>query len=78
MDDRHRPFTRATAQVTNMPTPELQYTWCLIRLDDNDNEFVVRRSLTRAEAEVLAREFEAHHHKQSYWVRRQPSEPESR
>ncbi|QLC72207.1 hypothetical protein LPB260_15565 [Pseudomonas sp. LPB0260] len=61
-----------------MPTPELQHIWCLIRLDDNGNEFVVRRSLTRAEAEALAREFEAHGHKQSYWVRRQPSEPESR
>ncbi|WP_439862152.1 hypothetical protein [Pseudomonas sp. MBLB4136] len=61
-----------------MPIAEFERNWCLVRLDDNGNEFVVRRDLTRAEAEALAREFEAHGHKQSYWVRRQPGEPESR
>ncbi|MCY1542563.1 hypothetical protein D9M68_783180 [compost metagenome] len=47
-------------------------SWCLVRLDDNGNEFVVRGDLTRAAAEALAREFEARGHKQSYWVRAQP------
>lgn len=46
--------------------------WCLLRLDDNGNEFVVRTGLTRAAAEALAREFEARGHKQSYWVKAQP------
>ncbi|UTW07724.1 hypothetical protein [Pseudomonas benzenivorans] len=46
--------------------------WCLVRLDDNGNEFVVRSGLSRAAAEALAREFEARGHKQSYWVRPQP------
>lgn len=49
--------------------------WCLVRLDDNGNEFVVRTGLTRAAAEALAREFEARGHKQSYWVR--PQQPRS-
>jgi hypothetical protein len=61
-----------------MPTAEIERHWCLVRLDDNGNEFVVRHDLTRAEAEALAREFEAHGHKQSYWVRRQPPKPEIR
>ena len=47
--------------------------WCLLRLDDNGNEFVVRDNLTRAAAEALQREFEARGHKQSYWLRPQPS-----
>ena len=47
--------------------------WCLVRLDDNGNEFVVRADLTLAAAEALARQFEAHGHKQSYWVRAQPA-----
>lgn len=46
--------------------------WCLVRLDDNGNQFVVRTGLSRAAAEALAREFEARGHKQSYWVEAQP------
>ncbi|NQD91739.1 hypothetical protein HP532_03615 [Pseudomonas sp. CrR25] len=53
--------------------------WCLVRLDDNGNEFVVCGDLSRAEAEALAREFEARGHKQSYWLRaQQPSGPDER
>ncbi len=54
-------------------------SWCLVRLDDNGNEFVVRTDLSRAAAEALAREFEARGHKQSYWVRaQQPCGPDER
>ncbi len=55
-----------------MSAPSQSRRWCLVRLDDNGNEFVVQDNLTRAAAETLAREFEAHGHKQSYWVRAQP------
>ncbi|WP_372873963.1 hypothetical protein [Pseudomonas sp.] len=54
-----------------MSAPNQPRTWCLVRLDDNGNEFVVRADLTRAAAEALARQLEAHGHKQSYWVRQQ-------
>ncbi|SFP31420.1 hypothetical protein [Pseudomonas borbori] len=50
--------------------------WCLVRLDDNGNQFVVRTGLSRAAAEALARQFEARGHKQSYWVRPQPPTPD--
>ena len=50
--------------------------WCLVRLDDNGNQFVVRTGLSRAAAEAPARQFEAHGHKQSYWVRQQPPTPD--
>lgn len=51
--------------------------WCLERLDDNGNEFIVRADLTRAAAETLVRQFEARGHKQSYWVRQQqPHSPD--
>lgn len=40
------------------------------RLDDNNNEFLVRGGLTEDEALELVREFEAKGHKQAYWVRR--------
>jgi 8-oxo-dGTP pyrophosphatase MutT (NUDIX family) len=43
-------------------------TWCVRRVDDNGNAFVVRGGLGRAEAEGLAAEFEARGHKQTYWV----------
>ncbi|MNO66928.1 hypothetical protein D3C76_577280 [compost metagenome] len=48
--------------------------WCLLRLDDNGNEFVMRRNLNRAEAEALAREYQARGHKQMYWARREKPE----
>ncbi|MFV3367330.1 hypothetical protein ACNFH5_04025 [Pseudomonas sp. NY15435] len=45
-----------------------QRDWCLLRLDDNGNRFVMRRQLTRAEAEALARDYQARGHKQTYWA----------
>ncbi|MNP58922.1 hypothetical protein D3C76_1538810 [compost metagenome] len=50
--------------------------WCLLRLDDNGNQFVMRRGLTREEAEALARDYQARGHRQMYWARReQPRQP---
>ena len=49
-----------------MKTPAVD--WCVLRLDDNGNRFLVRAGLPRAEAEALAREFAARGHKQSYWA----------
>ena len=43
-------------------------TWCVKRLDDNGNEFVLRAGLSRAQAERLAAEYQARGHKQSYWA----------
>ncbi|WP_271412251.1 hypothetical protein [Pseudomonas sp. Q1-7] len=42
--------------------------WCVKRLDDNGNEFVLRAGLTREEAERLAADYQARGHKQSYWA----------
>jgi hypothetical protein len=42
--------------------------WVLWRLDDNDNRFVVAVFASRDEAEAAVRAFEAHGHKQTYWV----------
>jgi len=42
--------------------------WALWRLDDNGNRFVVAVFANRDEAETTARAFEAHGHKQTYWV----------
>lgn len=39
------------------------------RLDDNNNEFLVRDGLTEEEALALVREFEARGHRQAYWVK---------
>jgi hypothetical protein len=61
-----------------MSAPNQPRNWCLVRLDDNGNEFVVRADLTRAAAEALLRQFEARGHKQSYWVRQQqPCSPDA-
>ncbi len=45
--------------------------WCVMRLDDNGNEFVMESELSFNEATRMSREFEAKGHKQTYWVRRQ-------
>ena len=42
--------------------------WVLWRLDDNGNRFVIAVFANRDEAETTARAFEAHGHKQTYWV----------
>ncbi|WP_179062015.1 hypothetical protein [Pseudomonas taiwanensis] len=48
----------------------LQRNWCVKRLDDNGNVFVLRAGLSRGEAEQLMAEYQARGHKQSYWVER--------
>jgi len=39
------------------------------RLDDNNNEFLVRSGLTEEDALALVREYEAKGHRQAYWVK---------
>ena len=39
------------------------------RLDDNNNEFLVREGMTGEEAMRLVREYEEKGHKQAYWVK---------
>jgi len=41
------------------------------RLDDNNNEFLVRDGLTEEEAFALVREYEGRGHRQAYWVERE-------
>lgn len=45
--------------------------WCVMRRDDNANDFMVQDGLTFADATALALEFERRGHKQVYWVRRE-------
>ena len=40
------------------------------RLDDNNNEFLVRDGMTEDEALALVQEFEGRGHRQAYWVKR--------
>ncbi|WP_177410182.1 hypothetical protein [Pseudomonas sp. LFM046] len=47
-----------------------EHRWCVKRLDDNGNVFVLRAGLSRDEAERLVAEYQARGHKQSYWVER--------
>ena len=55
--------------MNNSGDPDTEPTrWALWRLDDNDNCFVVAVFARREEAEAAARAFEAHGHKQTYWV----------
>ncbi len=55
--------------MKNCGDPDTEPTrWALWRLDDNDNRFVVAVFARREEAEAAARAFEAHGHKQTYWV----------
>lgn len=49
--------------------------WCVKRLNDNGNECLVRERLTRAEAEHLARDYQARGHKQTYWAAPMPPTP---
>lgn len=44
--------------------------WELRRQDDNGTEFLVARYATEEEAKGAQRDFEAHAHKQHYWVTR--------
>lgn len=55
--------------LKNARDPDTESTrWALWRLDDNDNRFVVAVFPSRDEADAAARAFEAHGHKQTYWV----------
>lgn len=45
-----------------------EHAFSLYRQDDNGNRFLMQRFFSRAYAERIAREFEAHGHKQNYWV----------
>ena len=47
-------------------------TWAVHRQDDNGNRFIVGTGLSRDEAERLAVEYDAHGHKQFYWVESEP------
>ncbi|WP_068809016.1 hypothetical protein [Thauera phenolivorans] len=49
--------------------------WVLWRLDDNDNRFAIAVFARRDEAEAAARTFEAHGHKQAYWVEAEDGSP---
>lgn len=42
--------------------------WCVLRLDDNGNTFVIRSFDTEAEALAYAKMLEDRGHKQTYWV----------
>jgi hypothetical protein len=44
--------------------------WRVLRLDDNDNTFVMATCATEREAKAMAKEFEDRRHKQTYWVER--------
>ncbi len=45
------------------------FPWVVERIDDNGNSFTLAGFNTEAEAEERVREFESHHHKQTYVVR---------
>ena len=45
-------------------------SFCLMRLDDNGNEFVMSEGHTFQEASVLRETYEARGHKQTYWIKR--------
>lgn len=44
------------------------YSWSLMRLDDNDNEFVIKSGLSESGAKAEANYFEKKGHKQTYWA----------
>lgn len=56
-----------------MGEEERATVWCVLRRDDNGQEFVVKRGLTKEEARRLAKELEDRGHKQTYWVERRIS-----
>lgn len=42
--------------------------WSVWRQDDNGNRFLVQSDLSRDAAQLVARDFEARGHKQTYWI----------
>lgn len=47
------------------------------RLDDNNNEFLVRDGLTEDKALALVREYEGKGHRQAYWVKKKTGAADS-
>lgn len=47
------------------------------RLDDNNNEFLVRGGLAEEEALALVREYEGRGHRQAYWVEKETGAADS-
>lgn len=62
-------MTRIDTDTSQARAPDER--WCVMRRDDNANDFVVQRGLTFADATTLALDFERRGHKQVYWVRRE-------
>lgn len=60
------------AAVQPVAQGEPDRPWYLFRVDDNGNRFAMARLATRADAEALARLFEARGHKQTYYVVSEP------
>lgn len=54
-------------QKPSLPFPTVQ-NWVVMRIDDNGNEFVVSTHYGKGKAERILADFEASHHKQSYWL----------
>jgi len=61
-------MTRTDPDTPHVPAPDER--WCVMRRDDNTNDFVVQGGLAFADATALALDFERRGHKQIYWVRR--------
>ena len=59
---------RETEEPNPVRLPSSDATWAVYRIDDNGNQFVVRRHLNHDEARRLVEEFEARGHKQMYWA----------
>ena len=49
--------------------------YVLMRMDDNGNEFEVKRSSKRGRLEKLRKEYEDRGHRQIYWIRRVRNTP---
>jgi hypothetical protein len=54
-------------EILNIETVE---NWCVMRLDDNGNEFIVSDNHTFNEATKIVHEYESKGHKQTYWIKR--------
>jgi len=54
-------------RILNIETVE---SWCIMRMDDNGNEFIVSDGHSFDEATRIVQEYEAKGHKQIYWVKR--------
>ncbi len=52
-----------------------QNDWAVFRQDFSGNEFLVRKHLTKVEAQQLVKEFESKKHHQHYWIDCLPDEP---